>query len=151
MPENILKEQERRFCEIVQKIDRLYEDYARSRGMTYMSMSVLEAICQLGDSCTQKQICRQTHYPKQSVNLIVKALWQAGHVALEELPEDRRNKRILLTDAGRAYAQKTVGPLWEIDREATARLTAEQRETLLRLLSVYADAYEQGVRQAEAE
>ena len=146
MLDELRQSQDTRFCEIMQKIDRLYEDYAKSRGMTYMSMAVLDAICTLQPDCTQKQICAATHYPKQSVNLIIRSFWQSGYVTLEELPQDRRNKRVLLTDQGRAYAEKTVGVLWQVDNEATARLTTDQRETLLHLLSLYADAYEQGVR-----
>ena len=148
MPDKMTQEQEQRFYDLMQKIDRLYETYARARGMTYMSMTVLESICTLQDGCTQKRICEETHYPKQSVNLIVKAFWQEGYVSLEELTEDRRNKRIVLTEKGRAYAEQSVGELWRIDEHAAAQLTDSQREELLRLLTIYTGAYEQGMRAA---
>ncbi len=148
MPDKTMHEQKQRFCDLMQKIDRLYEAYAKARGMTYMSMTVLETICTHRENCTQKLICDETHYPKQSVNLVVKAFWQAGYVTLQELPEDRRNKRIVLTEKGEGYAKGTVDELWRIDESATARLTEPQREELLRLLALYADAYEQGVREA---
>ena len=148
MAEPEMNAQEARFCEIMQKIDHLYEEYAKSRGMTYMSLCVLEAICTQKENCTQKLICEETHYPKQSVNLIVKSFWQAGYITLEELPADRRNKRIVLTAKGQNYAARTVAPLWKIDEDATLRLTAQEREELLRLLSVYAAAYEDGVKGA---
>ena len=148
MPDNTMHQQEQRFCDLMQRMDRLYEAYAKAKGMTYMSMTVLECICTHRDSCTQKLICEETHYPKQSVNLIVKSFWQEGLVALEELPEDRRNKRIVLTEKGEDYAKRTVDELWRIDEAATAQLTGSQREELLRLLTIYADAYEQGVEEA---
>lgn len=148
MPEQTVQEQERRFCEMMQRIDRLYEAFARARGMTYMSMTVLECICAHPDDCTQKLICEQTHYPKQSVNLIVKSFREAGYAALEELPADRRNKRIVLTQAGQAYAGRTVGALWRIDRDAAMEMPAAQREQLLQLLGAYTDAYERGVQAA---
>lgn len=148
MAELELKGQDARFCEIMQRIGHLYEEYAKSKGMTYMSMCILEAICTHPDNCTQKCICEETHYPKQSVNLIIKSFLQAGYITLEELSADRRNKHIILTEKGRDYAARTVTPLWKIDEGATQCLTADQREDLLRLLSIYARAYEDGVKRA---
>lgn len=104
MAELELKGQDARFCEIMQRIGHLYEEYAKSKGMTYMSMCILEAICTHPDNCTQKCICEETHYPKQSVNLIIKSFLQAGYITLEELSADRRNKHIMLTEKGRDYA-----------------------------------------------
>lgn len=144
-------EQETRFMELMQRIDRLYEEYARAKGMTYMSMSVLETIYEHPDGCTQKQICEETHYPKQSVNLIVKSFLLDGYVELCEIPADRRNKQIALTEAGRAYADEKVGRLWRIDQDATDCLSAPEREELLRLIGVYAESYEAGVRRLIAE
>lgn len=142
-----MQEQEQRFTEILQRMDRVYDEYAKAKGMSYMRMAVLETIYAHPDGCTQKQICTETHYPKQSVNLIIKSFLADGHVALREAAEDRRNKRITLTAHGRAYADETVGALWDIDRRSAGVLSAEQRELLLQLLARYADAFARGVRQ----
>ena len=61
-----------------QNTDRAYEAYTRSRGLTYLSLMVLEEIYELGDGCTQKQISDDTHSPKQSVNLVIKAFLKDG-------------------------------------------------------------------------
>lgn len=148
MHDSAMNEQDRRFCDIMQRIDRLYEKYAKSKGMTYMSMTVLECVVENENDCTQKLICEHTHYPKQSVNLIIRSFWEEGYVTLEELSSDRRNKRIVLTDKGRGYAAETVGGQWDIDRAAALRLSDKQREELLHLLTIYADAYEDGVMRA---
>lgn len=137
--------------ELMQQIDWLYEDYAKAKGMTYMSMSVLEAIYEHQQGCTQKLICQETHYPKQNVNLIVKSFLLDGYVVLQELPADRRNKQIALTEKGRAYAEEMVGKLWQVDADATEALTASQREELLKLIAIYAGRYEEGVRRLMAE
>ena len=81
-----------KLMEQFQNMDNAYEDYARSKGLTYLSLMVLEEIYELGDGCTQKQIADDTHYPKQSVNLVVKAFLEDGVVELKELPENRKNK-----------------------------------------------------------
>ncbi len=143
-----------RFTEITQRIDRLYEEFARAKGMTYLSMAVLDVIYDHPDGCTQKQICAQTHYPKQSVNLIIKSFLTDGLVALRETPEDRRNKLVTLTARGQDYARATVGALWDIDRRSTESLSPAQQEQLVQLLTLYADAFARGIREntgAQAE
>lgn len=147
MADRQLHEQETRFMDLMQRIDRLYEAYAKSKGMSYMSMTVLETIYEHSDDCTQKRICDETHYPKQSVNLIIKSFLTDGYIVLQETPADRRNKQILLTEKGRAYIDETVGKLWQADEAATEELTAPQREELLRLIDKYTRRYESCIRE----
>ena len=98
-----------------QNMDDIYEAYAKSKGLTYLSLMVLEEICELGDGCTQKQISDDTHYPKQSINLAVKAFLEDGIVELKELPKNRKNKGITLTDKGRLLCEDVIAPLLEPD------------------------------------
>lgn len=130
-----------RLMEKLQMIDRVYEEYAKSKGLTYISLTVLEAIVEAQAHCTQKLICERTHYPKQSVNLIVKAFMESGYVELRELSNDRRNKRICLTEAGQEFAEAVVGVLWRAERAAMERLGEQQGELLLRLIDVYGQTY----------
>lgn len=115
--------------------------------MTYLSMAVLDVIYDHPDGCTQKQICAQTHYPKQSVNLIIKSFLTDGLVALRETPEGRRNKLVTRTARGQDYARATVGALWDIDRRSTESLSPAQQEQLVQLLTLYADAFARGIRE----
>ena len=140
-----MNEQDKRFMELMQSFDRLYEEYAKAKGLTYISLTVLDAIYECEDNCTQKQICEQTHYPKQSVNLVIKSFWENGYVELCEMPTDRRNKQIVLTEKGRAYADEIVGALWQADEEATETLSEAQRQELLKLLGIYEQAFAAGV------
>lgn len=130
-------QQEARFVEKLQAIDHAYEEYAKSKGLTYMSLEILEDIVESSDGCTQKEICELTHYPKQSVNLIIKGFWESGYVELCEIKSDRRNKKIILTEAGKSYANEMVTPLWEADEKATLALSDKEREELIRLMGIY--------------
>ncbi len=56
-----------------QDMDRAYEAYAKAKGLNYLSLMVLEEIYELGENCMQKQISEDTHYPKQSIHLVVKS------------------------------------------------------------------------------
>ena len=124
-----------------QNMDKAYEDYARSKGLNYLSLMVLEEIYELGDGCTQKQIADDTHYPKQSVNLVVKAFLEDGVVELKELPENRKNKGITLTEKGRQLCDNIVVPLLQQEEMATREMKRDERLELIRLLELYGEAY----------
>lgn len=124
-----------------QNMDKVYEAYAKSKGMTYLSLVVLEEIYELGDGCTQKQISEDTHYPKQSINLVVKAFLQDGIARLKELPENRKNKGITLTEKGRRLCNDIVVPLLRQEEQAMEELGSEERRELVRLLELYGKAY----------
>ena len=48
-----------------ENMDKTYEEYARANGLTHLSLSMLEAIYEAGDICTQKRISEETHYPSR--------------------------------------------------------------------------------------
>ena len=136
-----------KLIEQFQAMDRVYEEYAKSKGMTYLSLMVLQDIYQLGDGCIQKQISEDTHYPKQSINLVIKSFLQDGLVELRELPENRKNKQIFLTEKGRQYCEEVIVPLMQREEQAITQMGEEQSRDLVRLIEVYGRAYCELIRQ----
>ena len=130
-----------KLIEQFQAMDRVYEEYAKSKGMTYLSLMVLQDIYQLGDGCIQKQISEDTHYPKQSINLVIKSFLQDGLVELRELPENRKNKQIFLTEKGRQYCEEVIVPLMQREEQAITQMGEEQSRELVRLIEVYGRVY----------
>ena len=130
----MLKKQLAKFNHIMQGIEKIYEDYAKSVGLTYMSLTVLEIIYYSETPCTKKEICEQSHYNKQMVNTIVKSFYDKGYLMLTEVEADRRNKHISLSESGRNYADVIMNPLWKIEKQALSVLSDKERETLLEML-----------------
>lgn len=130
----MLKKQLAKFNHIMQGIEKIYEDYAKSVGLTYMSLTVLEIIYYSETPCTQKEICGQSHYNKQMVNTIVKSFYDKGYLMLTEVEADRRNKHISLSESGRNYADSIMNPLWEIEKQALSVLSDKEREILLEMM-----------------
>ena len=87
-------------------------------------------IVEEGDDCTQKQICEATRYPKQAVNPVVKSFLENGWVEMRETAENRKLKRITLTQAGQAFCARVVEPL--LQKEALA--LTDMGEEMSRLL-----------------
>lgn len=130
-----------KLIEQFQNMDNAYEAYARSKGLTYLSLMVLDMVYALGNGCTQKQISEDTHYPKQSINLVVKAFLEDGIVELRELPENRKNKGITLTDKGRQLCNDVIVPLMQQEEAAMHEMGEKDTAELLRLVELYGNAY----------
>jgi len=124
------------FFGLIQGLDRVYGEYARKNGLTYMSLLVLEAIRD-NRGCTQKMVCEETNYPKQTVNMIVKSFIDKGWVELVEHPGDRRNKTIYLTAEGAAFADKVVDPFWNCARNVLMKMDAGERATAFKVISAF--------------
>ncbi len=107
-----------------------YEEYARSMGLSFTSLTILCAIHRT-EKCTQKLLCEQCFLPKQTVNAAVTVFFKKGWVRLEELPEDRRNKTIHFTEFGKAEADRILQKVRQSEQQAMSSLTEEEREILL--------------------
>ena len=131
---DMLKRQLARFNHIMQGIEKFYEIYAKSAGLTCMSLTVLEILYHAESPCTQKEICGFSHYNKQVVNTIVKSFYQKGYVEFCAVLDDRRNKHVLLTESGKQYADKIMEPLMEIEEKALSVLSDDERLAMLEML-----------------
>ena len=130
-----------KLIEQFQNMDNAYEAYAKSKGLTYLSLMVLDVIYALGDGCTQKQISEDTHYPKQSINLVVKSFLEDGIVELRELPENRKNKGITLTEKGHQLCDEVIVPLLRQEEAVMLEMSEQESAELLRLVELYGNAY----------
>ncbi len=130
----MLKKQLARFNHLMQGIEKFYEEYAKTVGLTYMSLTVLEIIYHAEIPCTQKEICALSHYNKQVVNTIVKNFAENGYIQFAEVQEDRRNKYVLLTEEGKAYADTIMLPLEEMEEKALIVLSETERGEMLDML-----------------
>jgi len=126
--------------ELMLKMDRLYGEYARKKGLTCMSLLVLETIYGT-DGCTQKRICEETNYPKQTVNMIIRSFQEKGWVELETLTEDRRNKAVVLTDDGRSFATDVIEPFRRCVRDSFERIDREDRARIAKALAEFDESF----------
>ena len=140
MKDKTIEADMKQFCDRLQGINRIYEDYARSVDIPYTTLEILDLITRT-ENCTQKMICERTFLPKQTVNNVITAFYKQGYVRLKELPEDRRNKTIHLTKTGQEYAEKVIPQMREAEYGAMEQLTAQQRKNLLESIRIYSEMF----------
>ncbi|MBM6686334.1 MarR family transcriptional regulator [Faecalicatena contorta] len=105
-----------KYYNLWQETTVLYERWARRRGLTYNSLTVLIAVAGSAPaSCTQKTICQDWALPKQTVNTILKDFAKKGLLELVPVEEDRRSKAIRLTEEGRGFCERTLGDLKRLE------------------------------------
>ena len=133
---NGIKDQATLFCDLSQQISRIYEDYARSVGLSYTSLYALHMIA-LTENCTQKFIAEQLRLPKQTLNSVIAAFRREGFVELREKPDDKRHKTLHLTPKGNDFASKILPQIEAAEQRSMARFSPEDRKVFLSLLQRY--------------
>ncbi len=106
------------------KITKLYHECAKSQGITYNSMMVLSALRQ-NHTCTQKQIAEEWGLPKQSVNTIIKKLYNEQYVEFSQ-GTNNKEKLVALTAKGNAFADKVLQPSLVMEERVLARIGEEE-------------------------
>lgn len=141
-----IQEQIRQYCSALQEWNASYEDYAKSVGLSYTSLSILSALSTT-PNCTQKILCERCFLPKQTVNAAITAFYKKGWLRLEELPEDRRNKTIHFTPEGQQAADQILHRVREVEREAMGSLTESERLVLLSVTKRYVAACKKAMKE----
>lgn len=125
----------------LQSIDKAYSDYAKSCGLSYTGLYILEVIFDNTDGITQRELCEKTFYNKQTVNMVITSFFKQGYVRFEELPSDRRHKYVKLTDDGRKFAEKAVGGIWKIIEGILNEFNDKDADLFTKLLKQYENKF----------
>ena len=123
------------------KRDGLYSRYAKSVGLNYSTILVLQILFDSTGVYTQKEICEMLGLPKQYIHAIIKSFWEQGYVILKEA-KDRRNKDILVTDKGIEYARTILSPLEKAESAALCGFSCDEIESHAVFTGKYVDSLE---------
>lgn len=104
-----------RYYSIWRTNNAAYEEWAKQHGLSFNSVMVLYSLHEETDYCTQKTISLKWSIPKQTVNMVLKDFEKKGYVTLEPMQDDRRNKQIIPTLTGKAYATRIISELHELE------------------------------------
>ena len=133
---NMTKEDRRNaflYCKFRDEQFALYDEYAKRNGMLMNTLLVNNALFYAKEGMTQTEICKRTFLSKQTVNLIISNHLKSGYVTVTEVPENKRNKIVCMTEAGRAYCEKVVRHITWAEDTAMSMFTSEEQKTLIDL------------------
>ena len=118
------------YCKFRDEQFALYDEYAKRHGMLMKTLLVVNTLFYAKDGMTQTEICRRTFQSKQTVNLIIKNLLAENYVTVDEVPENKRNKIVQMTGAGRLYCEKVVRHITWAEDTAMSMFTAEEKQLI---------------------
>ena len=121
------------YCKFRDEQFALYDEYAKRHGMLMKTLLVVNVLFYSEEGMTQTEICRRTFQSKQTVKLIIKNLLQENYVTVAEVPENKRNKIVRMTEAGRGYCEKVVRHITWAEDTAMSMFTPEEQQTLIDL------------------
>lgn len=122
-------------------LNKLYDDWAKSHSMSFHSLFTLYAIWENRSNCTQKTICEEWLMPKQTVNSVLKQFKDSGYIELLVNEKDKRNKLILLTKAGEAYAEEIISELFRLEEVVMQKMGKNNREAMTKNNALFLDLF----------
>lgn len=129
-----------RIYEAIRKVDRAYEIWAISHGLTLYEMQIYYVFLKIEKPViTQKDLCMELDAPKTSINSIIKKQLNAGYIEMNINPQNRREKVLSLTESGRAFAEKLIRPLFQYEEEAVGMLDDNEVESAIIIQNRFAD------------
>lgn len=139
------------YCKFRDEQFALYDEYAKRNGMMMKTLLVVNVLFYAVDGMTQKEISRWTFQSKQTVNLIIKNLLAENYVTVTEAPDNKRNKIVRMTDAGRAYYEKAVRHITWAEDTAMSLFTPEEQKQLIELSRTFTENLTRLVNQETEE
>ncbi len=130
------KKQQHDFYFLWSQVNILYCKWAEHLGISYTTLMTLYGLDVHG-SMTQKNICDFYGFPKQTVSGIVHQLMDQGYVILEANTKDKREKLVVFTEAGTAYAKALLTPLYEAEQYVFSAIGEDKISQMLDTIDIF--------------
>lgn len=124
------------FNKIVKESDVVYRSVAKKSGLPRCVFWVLYIMRDNKEGLTQSEICAKLFHPKQTVNSAIKKLETDGYIMLE-VGDDRRSRRLVLTESGEELAERVIDTLVQAEINAMGHLPLQRQREFLRLFSAF--------------
>ena len=107
-------------------------------GLSDSAFDILYSIVDLGDGCSQSDICKYSCLSKQTVNSSIKKMASINFLTFK--PGKGRVMQIFLTDKGRQLLDEKIYPIIKKENEAFLCMTDEECRLMLELYEKYNNA-----------
>lgn len=126
----------KRFYFAWQRINHVYEEFAKKQDLTYISMFILQL---MDDGTTQKELCDTLFFPKQTVNKVILSFEKKGYITLAPNPCDKRSRAIMMTKKGRDFQNAVIPIIERAELETFASLSEQEQQIMTDLWEKYTD------------
>jgi DNA-binding MarR family transcriptional regulator len=121
---------------------RDFKQFMDDTGLTFTQINLLMRILH-GECLGVSDISKQMGFTRAAASQAVERLVQMGFLERREDPQDRRARRLQLTDAGRELIQKGIEARGKWIESITDSLTPEQQDMIISALTLLTEAARQ--------
>lgn len=133
----MIKDQLERLNQQVKELTGLYRQAAGRLGVSDNEFWVWYTLLLMDEPHSQQDICHIWSLPKQTVNSVVANLVKKEYVTLTMVPGTHNRKLISLTNSGHAFGEAIMQHIFAAERRSLAKMSADERQSCLALLSKY--------------
>lgn len=126
------------------ELNALYHNASLKLGLTDSASIVLYTIYDNGENCLLSEIYKQSGISKQTVNSAIRNLEKEGVIFLEQ--HSGRAKKVVLTDLGKDYVQKTVARLFNAEAAAFSSWKEDEINAHIGFMEKYIDSFREQVK-----
>ncbi len=126
------------------ELNALYHNASLKLGLTDSASIVLYTIYDNGENCLLSEIYKQSGISKQTVNSAIRNLEKEGVIFLEQ--HSGRAKKVVLTDLGKNYVQKTAARLFNAEATAFSSWTEDEINAHIGFMEKYIDSFRDQVK-----
>ena len=126
------------FNHIYKEFNDIYHEATLKMGLSDSAFDILYSIVDLGDGCSQSDICKYSCLSKQTVNSSIKKMANLNYLTFK--PGKGRVMQIFLTDKGRHLLDEKIYPIIKKENEAFLCMTDEECRLMLELYEKYNNA-----------
>ncbi len=134
------------YNQLIKEMDDLYRVYAKNCNLSETAFWILYCIREREkEAFTQREICDYWFYTPQTVNSALKNMTEEGLLILRTEEDNRKNKRIYLTEKGKETVERIVVPLMDAERRALAAIREQEAEILLKTINKLTEFYREEI------
>lgn len=111
--------------------DNLYHKVATFYNLSDSAFWILYYLYENKQGCTQKEICSDWYFSKQTINSAIKDLEKKGYISLYYENDNRKRKNIVLTSEGLEIANNTVEKIIEAENRAFSKIDQKELDRFI--------------------
>ena len=128
---------------LTSEMESFYHQASLKLGVSDSVSMVLYTIYDTGESCLLSDIYKKTGISKQTINSAIRTLEASDILYL--IPYTGRAKKVILTQKGKDYIQKTAAKIYQAEIRAFDTWSEEEINTYMELMEKYADCFRQQI------
>lgn len=136
------------YNQLIKEMDDLYRVYAKNCNLSETAFWILYCIREREkEAFTQREICDYWYYTPQTVNSALKNMTEEGLLILRAEEDNRKNKRIYLTEKGKETVERIVVPLMDAERRALAAIGEQEAEIFLKTMKKHTEFFREEIEE----